>query len=109
MKTYTLVVLTNAVSGRDADFNDWYDNVHVRDVTAVPGFVSAKRFIATSAQPSDEPVKWRYLALYTIQTDDLAGALQEMNARAGTEAMVMSDSLDVEGAFATAFEELPPA
>lgn len=28
------------------EFNDWYDNTHIPEITAVPGFVSARRYQA---------------------------------------------------------------
>ena len=44
---------------------------------------------------------YKYLALYEIDTDDLAGALKELQSRVGTDAMVMTDALDLQnlGAF----------
>jgi len=37
------VVFSNPVEGRDAEFNDWYDNVRIPELLAVPGMLSAKR------------------------------------------------------------------
>jgi hypothetical protein len=41
------------------------------------------------------------LALYEIETDDLAGVLKELRARAGTPEIVPSDTIDMKnvGAF----------
>lgn len=103
MAKYILVVLTNAKPDRHDDFNAWYDNVHLRDVCAVPGINAARRYLAAPIQPGPEGARWRYLAIYEIETDNLQGVLDEMNARAGTEEMVISDSLDVAGACATVF------
>ena len=38
------VVLTNAAPGRDADFNDWYSNVHARDTMRMRGALAQQRF-----------------------------------------------------------------
>lgn len=108
MGKYVMVVLTNAVAGQDDDFNTWYDNVHVPDVCAVPGMISARRYCAAPVQPGPDPARWRYLAIYEIETDNLQGVMDEMMARGGTEQMVLSDSLDVAGAFATVFEAFAP-
>jgi hypothetical protein len=103
MKRYLLVVLTNAVDGRDDDFNAWYDEVHLRDICAIPGMISARRYMAAPVQPGPDSARWRYLAIYEIETNDLQGVMDEMNARAGGDKMVISDSLDVAGACATVF------
>jgi hypothetical protein len=61
-----MVVMTNAVEGRDEEFNRWYDDVHVRDVLAKGPFVSAERYRAAAAQPGAEP-EYRYLAVYELE------------------------------------------
>jgi hypothetical protein len=94
MSRHVFVVLTNAVAGRDEEFNRWYDGQHIPDVLKVPGFVAAQRFRLGPAQMEAANSPWRYLALYEIETDDVAGALKELSARVGTSAMVMSDTLD---------------
>lgn len=103
MARYVFVVLTNASGGRDDEFNDWYNGRHIPDVLQIPGFVAAQRFRLADAQMNDMSSPWRYLALYEIETADLAGALKELTARVGTPAMVMSDTLNMEGIGAYVF------
>lgn len=79
MPKYIFTVLTNPAEGRDAEFNDWYDKVHIPDVLKVPGFVAAQRF-KLAKDDSARGAKHQYLAIYEIETDDLAAvkaALQE--------------------------------
>lgn len=98
MAKYLFVVLTNAADGRDAEFNDWYDNQHIGDVLKVPGFVSAQRFnIAT------QPAPYAYLTLYEIETDDLAATQAALGKAAGSPAMPMSTSLDTQNIVASWF------
>jgi hypothetical protein len=92
MGKYVFVVFSAAAAGREDEFNRWYDGQHVRDVLNVPGFVAAQRF--RLAQPPDGSSA-PYLALYEMETDDPGKALAELNSRAGTSAMVLSDALDV--------------
>jgi len=103
---YTLLVLTNSVAGREDEFNDWYTNQHVPDILRIPGFVAAKRFRIASEQVMAGQPKWKYLALYEVETDDLKGALADMVARGGGPAMPISDALDVEGALATIYQAI---
>ena len=39
MQDYVYVVRSGPVAGGDEAYNDWYTNVHLADVLAVPGFL----------------------------------------------------------------------
>ena len=93
MKQYTMVVLTNPVSGREAEFNEWYTKKHVYDVIKVPGFVSAQ-LLKVLKEPGSKEAKFGYLAVYELETDDLDAALKEMEGRYGKPDMSASDALD---------------
>jgi hypothetical protein len=68
MAKWLLAIKTNCVdSAREAEFNEWYDKIHLPDILETPGFVRATRY--ENAEPSAEEAK--YLALYEIETDDL--------------------------------------
>jgi hypothetical protein len=93
MTHYQLVVFSNALEGRDADFNDWYDNQHLDDVLAIPGFYRAQRM--TIANPlSPEPAEYKYLAIYEFEADDLDKTLGYFFSLSGTDKMPMSDAMD---------------
>ena len=92
MQRYTFVVLTNAVDGREAEYNDWYFNTHLADVTAIPGIVSAQRFVLADSQRSGKQ-PYKYLAIYEIETGDLQWVTEEIGRRAGTPAMFISDAM----------------
>jgi hypothetical protein len=101
MPKYTFVVLTNPVAGKEAEFNDWYNGQHIPDVLNVPGFVCAQRFrLADSQFGGKGSTTHKYLALYEIETDDLAGTLKELRARGGTAEIVPTETLDT-GSVAT--------
>jgi hypothetical protein len=93
MTAYKFVVLTNAIEGREAEFNDWYTNRHLEDVLDIPGIVAAQRFKITDAQRAPKPLPYNYLAIYEIETDDLAGVVGELGRRAGTGKMPISDAM----------------
>ncbi len=103
MAKYTLVVLSNPTSGKEAEFNEWYDKVHVPDVLRVPGFVAAQRFKLGGPQLNDAPRPHRYLALYEIETDDIQASMDELRRRVGTAEMVISDAIDMKGVFGALF------
>src|SRR5436190_937315 len=39
-----LVALTTPLPGKEAEFHDWYQNTHLKEITSVPGFEGAQRF-----------------------------------------------------------------
>ncbi len=90
-----LVVLTNAVEGRDADFNDWYSNVHARDTMRMRGGLAQQRFRYADDQVQDFPDGFpaQYLALYDVY--DTVWFSQEHIDRARTRFMIIEDSLDM--------------
>ncbi len=85
-----LLVYSNSVEGKDEEFNRWYDEQHIPDVLRVPGIVAAQRFETRTGD-------WKYLTIYELDTDDIDGVLAALMSRAGTDEMVMSDAIDVEG------------
>ena len=96
MAKYSFIVFTNPVEGKESEYNDWYNRQHIPDVLNIPGFVSGQRFrLADSQMSRDGSRAHRYLAVYEIETDDLAGTLKELRARGGTAEIVPSDAIDM--------------
>jgi hypothetical protein len=105
MGNYTLVVFTNPVEGREDDYNEWYDNQHLGDVIAAAGFDRAERLRLTDiGTPS--VTQHRYLALYQVETDDPESVFKGLIAAAGTDAMPMSDAIDLSSASMGLFETI---
>jgi ABC-type sugar transport system ATPase subunit len=105
MPRYKMVVMTRPVQGREAEYNDWYQNVHLGEMVALPGFTSAQRFrLARSLVEGAAPP---YLAVYEIETDDVDAVLQELRDAAENGRLTMSDARDGDPAntFAVIYEE----
>lgn len=91
-----LIVLSNATTDREEEFNDWYDRIHIPEILALPGFVSAERFKLSPVQLSPEatsPSTFQYLTIYGIEIQP-AEAFASLEAAVGTGRMVMSESMD---------------
>ena len=88
-----LLVFTNADDGRDAEFNRWYDEIHLKEVLETPGFIAAERFELGEAQVDEAERPHRYLAIYEIEGDP-ADALAALQAAA--PGMDMSKTLHSE-------------
>ena len=95
-KTYFLV-FSNAVDGREDEYNKWYDEVHLPDVLAVDGVSAAQRFEHVAIQSPDvEAPAHGYLALYELDGDPNA-VFETFGERVTSGEMVLSEALDLTG------------
>ena len=110
-KKYKMIVFTSAVDGKDQDFNDWYQNTHLKQIVGIKSIVSAQRFrFAANIVPgSENPLP--YLAIYDIESDDIAAVLRDMNELAASGRMPLPDSMGpkIIGAVYEEFGELVQA
>ncbi|OBI16514.1 hypothetical protein A5712_25970 [Mycobacterium sp. E2327] len=74
---------------REQEYNTWYDEVHLPELMALDGIVSARRF-----RPVDG--NGPYVAIYEIEGDDLQAVLDNMIANASQ--LHMSDALQLDPA-----------
>lgn len=90
-----LLVFSNAVADRDAEFNDWYDTTHLADVTAVPGVAGGARYeIAATDIPGQPAPAHRYLAVYDLDGEPEA-VLAEFFQHARAGKIPLSETLDL--------------
>lgn len=59
-----LLVMMDVDPDHEADFNRWYEEEHIPERMAIPGFLSARRFEAVEGGP-------KYLALYELESVDV--------------------------------------
>jgi hypothetical protein len=90
LQTYYQLVFTKPVPGREKEYNKWYDEQHIPDVVAVPGFVNAQRLAVSEVQvnPKNTEIMFPYLVMYDILTDDVASVIDAFKQLSPT--MVMS-------------------
>lgn len=114
MGRYTLMAFTAPKEGNEHEYNAWYDNVHIPGIIRdVPGVVAATRYSVSDIQLSGRSrasasiyeMPFPYMAIYEIETDDLAGVLNDIKKSAkGDEPMrkiVVSDET-----FSICFEQV---
>ena len=76
MTKYVFVVGMNVADpANEAEFNDWYNNIHFPDVLETPNFERATRWENTEPRLADA----KYLALYEIETDDIQAAMKSLD------------------------------
>ena len=95
-ETYYFLVFSNPVSGHEDEYNKWYNEQHAADVVAVPGFVTAQRFVKTDLplyRMVDLQVP-KYLIIYKIVTDNVSAVFDEVSRRLKTGETVISPTFD---------------
>jgi hypothetical protein len=68
----------------DAEFNRWYNDVHLPEMVAIDGIVSVRRFAPVADTGP-------YVAVYELEGDDLQQILKGMIAAARSGALTLSD------------------
>jgi hypothetical protein len=82
MKRWLIVVQANCDDpSREKEFNDWYDHIHVPEISKIPGIVRVTRYenvLASEEQP-------KFLTLLEVEAEDIwqvTTALQENSSEA---------------------------
>ena len=59
-----LLMMTDIDAANEEDFNRWYEEEHLAERMAIPGFINARRFTALEGGP-------KYLALYDLESPEV--------------------------------------
>jgi hypothetical protein len=91
--------LSNAAPGKDAEFNEWYDTHHIREVPETHlGFISGRRFRLNDVQRSGDgagiPSPWQYLAIYQLDPSIDPAAIHEDGRSFSGRTVPAGDTLD---------------
>jgi hypothetical protein len=83
---YAYLVMSDPLPGREFDFNDGYQNMHMGDLVQLPGWTGAQRFRLVPVMPRTTQPLYRRgnLIIWDQEGDDL-GKIQNASraARAG--------------------------
>jgi hypothetical protein len=90
------LVFSNPIEGRDDEYNEWYDNVHLGDVCRVPGVLGAKRYDLVPTDPAGAAPAHAYLAVYDLSANaSVSDVLAELGQRFGGPEMASSEAFDL--------------
>ncbi len=106
MVRHILLAITDCTPGEERKFHDWYDTQHLPDVLAIPGFVRAERFAGVPNTSGEEPAH-RFLAIYEIDTEDIAATMADL--RTAAKGMEFTDVFDRSATAAFCYASLGPA
>ena len=94
MARYHYVILCQAVPGREAEFDEWYDTRHLHDVRRMDGVVSARRFNLDFQKVYDlDAPQWHSMTIYELDCDDPQALLDRIVTASKTAAMPLSDAM----------------
>jgi hypothetical protein len=89
-----LVIQTDPKIGQERAFEEFYNDIHLREVAETPGFVLGRRFAALHGDglPARPEGEWlSNLTIYDLEADDLAASYRTLLARELTLRDVFSD------------------
>jgi hypothetical protein len=92
MAKYKFLALTKAQTGREEEFDKWYDR-HVVDVVAFPGVEFGQKFHVQTIEGMPSP-NFSTLAIYDVETDDPNKMMADFMASIGTERLPVTDAAD---------------
>jgi hypothetical protein len=110
VETYYFFVFSNPTAGHEDEYNKWYDEQHGPDVVAVPGFVTAQRFVKNELplyRMVDLQVP-KYLIIYKIVTDDIEAVFAEVNRRLKTGETIISPTFDTKTSVSYVYRPFGP-
>lgn len=103
-KNYKLIVFSKPTPGREDEYNDWYQNRHLGEVIATPGFTSARRLKLAGTLNEGDPA-YPYCAIYEVTADDWKVPFDELGARTASGEIHMIDAIDIEDLQFLVYEE----
>ncbi len=84
----------------ESEFNAWYDGTHIPQVRATIPAITAVRRYRLANPPAGVPAgadaspAHRYLAVYEIDTDDVAGAMAALGTAAAAGQFDLTSTMD---------------
>lgn len=94
MPACKIIALTKAFPGREHEFNEWYENVHIPEVLSFPGMKQAQRYEKVKTLMGEESNEC--LAIFHIDIDDEEVLLAAMERAAIEGTATPTDSVDME-------------
>lgn len=92
MAKYVLVVASSPKPGRESEYAEWYDLVHLPDVCKAKGVLNGRRLIALDSSPATPP--GAQISVFDLDVEDPASVMAEIMERTRSGEFGSSDSVD---------------
>ncbi|MFN3233671.1 MAG: hypothetical protein ACE363_16145 [Alphaproteobacteria bacterium] len=93
MEKHLVIIKSNAVAGREADYEAWYNNIHLGEVLQVPGFLTGQQY-RTPPSPDGSPPSHSHTAVFEVESDDITATLTQLGEEFASGRMTATDALD---------------
>ncbi|MDE8653511.1 hypothetical protein PYV00_17570 [Novosphingobium sp. H3SJ31-1] len=104
MANLKLVALTTPQPGREQEYHDWYNNVHLPELVNQLGMAGATRYeLVTKLMGADTN---QFLAIYDIEADDPMAVLGRMGEAAQSGKLTQSDAQDFGTCYTALFRQI---
>ena len=89
-----LIAYSSAVPGKDAEYEKWYEEVHVPDLrAAIPSITAVNRYRRVDLTGGSERV--RYVTVYELGDVDVATAAGQLGAAGQAGRLRSTDTIDM--------------
>lgn len=103
MPNCKLVTMTRPLPGREAEYNDWYQNTHIPELVNTLKMKGAQRFKLVAKMMGASEAE--YLAIYDIECDDPADFMHQMGEASASGKFTKSNDGDQSATYASLFVE----
>lgn len=104
MAKFKLVALSTPVAGKEDEFHDWYQNIHLPQIVSMPGGVGAQRYQLVAKLMGSDPNQ--YLAIYDIEIDDPMAFLGAVGQASAAGKLTQTEANDMGTVYTALFSEL---
>ena len=103
-KKHLVLILTEPTAGNEDEFNDYYENLHLKEVLDTTDLQTAQRFRLTGEAGEACPLP--YLAVYETDADSAEDVIDNLNSTRAQRQQ--SDALNKRTGRVWVFEEIGP-
>jgi hypothetical protein len=102
MAKFKMIALTTPVPGKEDAYHEWYQKVHLPQLTSFDGIDSAQRYkLVAKMMGADDN---QYLAVYDIETDDPAKLLGAIGEASAAGKLTQTDASDMGTTYTALFQ-----
>ncbi len=103
-KRHLVLILSEPTEGREDEYNEYYENLHLREVLQTTELLSAQRFQLVDEKGAPCPLP--YLALYEAEADDPGEVIRNIDET--RRQRQQSEALNKRTAGVWVFQEIGP-